>query len=106
MEAANYYGQVTGANKHTTIITNKHNKQPITTIMVLRTKKHYKLTVNTHNNYYGQTTGRRVSFEWTLIAGNNDDEKTAHKLGRLIIYIYIYIYYNTNTYIYIYDHEA
>jgi 23S rRNA (adenine2503-C2)-methyltransferase len=25
-----------------------------------------------------------VSFEWALIAGKNDDEATAHKLGKLL----------------------
>jgi len=33
--------------------------------------------------YYFDMTGRRVSFEWTLIAGKNDDEKTARQLGEL-----------------------
>lgn len=34
--------------------------------------------------YYVQQTGRRVSFEWALIAGKNDDGATAHRLGRLL----------------------
>lgn len=34
--------------------------------------------------YYVQQTGRRVSFEWALIAGKNDDGATAHQLGRLL----------------------
>jgi len=33
---------------------------------------------------YIETTGRRVTFEWALIAGENDDVDTARKLGRLI----------------------
>eukprot|EP00931_Biecheleriopsis_adriatica_P047071 TRINITY_DN27107_c0_g1_i1.p1 TRINITY_DN27107_c0_g1~~TRINITY_DN27107_c0_g1_i1.p1 ORF type:complete len:700 (+),score=129.87 TRINITY_DN27107_c0_g1_i1:48-2147(+) len=33
---------------------------------------------------YFQVTGRRVSFEWTLIAGQNDTPESAQKLGRLI----------------------
>ena len=35
-------------------------------------------------NYYTKTTGRRVSFEYALISGVNDDEKTARDLARLI----------------------
>jgi 23S rRNA (adenine2503-C2)-methyltransferase len=34
--------------------------------------------------YYVEKTGRRVSFEWALIAGQNDDAATAHRLGKLI----------------------
>lgn len=33
---------------------------------------------------YSEATGRRVSFEWALIAGRNDDESTARRLGRLL----------------------
>jgi 23S rRNA (adenine2503-C2)-methyltransferase len=33
---------------------------------------------------YAGKTGRRVTFEWALIAGRNDDEGTAHTLGRLL----------------------
>jgi 23S rRNA (adenine2503-C2)-methyltransferase len=33
---------------------------------------------------YADATGRRVTFEWALIAGVNDDEATAHRLARLI----------------------
>jgi 23S rRNA (adenine2503-C2)-methyltransferase len=33
---------------------------------------------------YVARSGRRVSFEWALIAGKNDDEATAHKLGKLL----------------------
>lgn len=33
---------------------------------------------------YATKTGRRVSFEYALIAGANDDEATAAKLGRLL----------------------
>jgi 23S rRNA (adenine2503-C2)-methyltransferase len=33
---------------------------------------------------YAHKTGRRVTFEWALIAGKNDDEATAHRLGRLL----------------------
>lgn len=34
--------------------------------------------------HYFQVTSRRVSFEWTLIAGQNDTPEQAEKLGRLI----------------------
>jgi len=34
--------------------------------------------------YYRKRTKRRVTFEWTLIAGENDDEETAQRLGRLL----------------------
>lgn len=34
--------------------------------------------------YYAERTGRRVTFEWALIAGRNDDIATANKLGRLL----------------------
>jgi len=33
---------------------------------------------------YAAATGRRVTFEWALIAGENDDAATAHRLGRLL----------------------
>jgi 23S rRNA (adenine2503-C2)-methyltransferase len=33
---------------------------------------------------YADATGRRVTFEWALIAGKNDDAGTAHTLGRLL----------------------
>jgi len=33
---------------------------------------------------YAAVTGRRITFEWALIAGVNDDEATAVQLGRLI----------------------
>lgn len=33
---------------------------------------------------YVATSGRRISFEWALIAGKNDGEITAHKLGQLL----------------------
>jgi len=34
--------------------------------------------------YYVQKTGRRVSFEWALIAGKTDTPDQAHALGRLV----------------------
>ncbi len=34
--------------------------------------------------YYVEKTGRRLTFEWALIAGENDTEEQAHKLGRLL----------------------
>lgn len=34
--------------------------------------------------YYVEKTGRRVTFEWALIAGKNDTEEEAHRLGRLL----------------------
>eukprot|EP00929_Paragymnodinium_shiwhaense_P000631 TRINITY_DN10087_c0_g1_i1.p1 TRINITY_DN10087_c0_g1~~TRINITY_DN10087_c0_g1_i1.p1 ORF type:complete len:756 (+),score=146.98 TRINITY_DN10087_c0_g1_i1:303-2270(+) len=34
--------------------------------------------------YFREKTGRRVSFEWTLIHGNNDDVPTASRLGQLL----------------------
>lgn len=33
---------------------------------------------------YAEATGRRVSFEWALIAGKNDDEATARQLAALL----------------------
>lgn len=33
---------------------------------------------------YCETTGRRIFFEWTLIAGVNDSEETARRLARLL----------------------
>ncbi len=33
---------------------------------------------------YVQTTGRRISFEWTLIHGSNDTPEQAHALGALL----------------------
>jgi 23S rRNA (adenine2503-C2)-methyltransferase len=34
--------------------------------------------------YYVEKTGRRLTFEWALIAGENDTEEQAHKLGGLL----------------------
>jgi len=34
--------------------------------------------------YYVEKTGRRMTFEWALIAGENDTEEQAHKLGQLL----------------------
>ncbi|CAE8647463.1 unnamed protein product, partial [Polarella glacialis] len=42
-----------------------------------------KSVMEAAHDYYG-ATGRRVSFEWTLIAGENDSEEQARQLGRLI----------------------
>lgn len=33
---------------------------------------------------YGKVTGRRIFFEWTLIAGKNDSPETAHRLAKLL----------------------
>jgi 23S rRNA (adenine2503-C2)-methyltransferase len=33
---------------------------------------------------YGQRTGRRVSYEWVMLAGVNDTERDAKELGRLL----------------------
>jgi len=33
---------------------------------------------------YGRTTGRRIFFEWTLIAGRNDSAQTAERLAELL----------------------
>jgi 23S rRNA (adenine2503-C2)-methyltransferase len=33
---------------------------------------------------YGEKTGRRVSYEWVLLAGVNDSERDAKELGRLL----------------------
>jgi hypothetical protein len=33
---------------------------------------------------YIETTGRRLTLEWALIEGENDNPETAHKLGKLI----------------------
>jgi len=33
---------------------------------------------------YGQVTGKRIFFEWTLIAGKNDSPETAHRLVELL----------------------
>jgi 23S rRNA (adenine2503-C2)-methyltransferase len=35
-------------------------------------------------HYYVEKTGRRMSFEWTLIQGENDTPEQAHALGRLL----------------------
>ncbi|HMV69697.1 MAG TPA: 23S rRNA (adenine(2503)-C(2))-methyltransferase RlmN [Myxococcota bacterium] len=34
--------------------------------------------------YYVDRTGRRITFEWALIAGKNDRPEVAHRLGRLL----------------------
>lgn len=34
--------------------------------------------------YYTEKTGRRVTFEWAAIAGENDTVEEAHRLGRLL----------------------
>lgn len=34
--------------------------------------------------YYIEKTGRRLTFEWALIAGENDTVEEAHRLGRLL----------------------
>merc|ERR1711968_245829 len=34
--------------------------------------------------YYVQKTNRRITFEWALIKGETDSEKTAHDLGKLL----------------------
>lgn len=34
--------------------------------------------------YYIERTGRRITFEWTLIHGENDTSEQAHALGRLL----------------------
>lgn len=33
---------------------------------------------------YGEITGKRIFFEWTLIAGKNDSAETAHRLAELL----------------------
>src|SRR5207302_9457167 len=33
---------------------------------------------------YGERTGRRVSYEWVMLAGVNDTERDAKELGRLL----------------------
>lgn len=35
-------------------------------------------------HYYVEKTGRRITFEWALIAGKNDSSQEAHRLGRLL----------------------
>jgi 23S rRNA (adenine2503-C2)-methyltransferase len=35
-------------------------------------------------HYYVEKSGRRISFEWAAIAGKNDTEEEAHKLGALL----------------------
>jgi 23S rRNA (adenine2503-C2)-methyltransferase len=35
-------------------------------------------------HYYVEKTGRRITFEWALIQGENDTEEQAHALGRLL----------------------
>lgn len=35
-------------------------------------------------HYYVEKTGRRISFEWAAIAGENDTLEEAHKLGKLL----------------------
>jgi len=34
---------------------------------------------------YGRVTGRRIFFEWTLIAGKNDSPDTARRLADLLV---------------------
>lgn len=34
---------------------------------------------------YGEITGRRIFFEWTLIAGKNDSPETAQRLAKLLV---------------------
>lgn len=34
--------------------------------------------------HYGQVTGKRIFFEWTLIEGKNDSPETAHRLAKLL----------------------
>jgi 23S rRNA (adenine2503-C2)-methyltransferase len=34
--------------------------------------------------YYVDTSGRRISFEWALIAGRNDDRESAQQLAQLL----------------------
>ncbi len=34
--------------------------------------------------YYVAQTGRRITFEWALIAGENDTEAQAHRLGKIL----------------------
>lgn len=34
--------------------------------------------------YYGEKSGRRIFYEWALIAGENDTPKQAHALGQLL----------------------
>ena len=34
--------------------------------------------------YYIEQTNRRITFEWALIAGQNDDERTAHEVANLL----------------------
>lgn len=41
-------------------------------------------TVMDAARYYFEATGRRVTFEWALIEGENDDVATAQRLGRLL----------------------
>lgn len=33
---------------------------------------------------YGEITGKRIFFEWTLIAGKNDSPETAHRVAKLL----------------------
>ena len=33
---------------------------------------------------YGEITGKRIFFEWTLIAGKNDSPETARRLAKLL----------------------
>nr|PZN53056.1 MAG: hypothetical protein DIU68_13345 [Chloroflexota bacterium] len=35
-------------------------------------------------HYYVEKTGRRITFEWALIAGENDTPEQAHRLGKLL----------------------
>ncbi len=41
--------------------------------------------------YYVEKTGRRMSFEWTLIQGENDTQAQAHRLGRLLQGIHCHV---------------
>jgi len=52
---------------------------------LLPTNKRYPLaSLMEAVRHYKEVTTRRVSFEWTLIRGKNDDRDTAERLGRLI----------------------
>ena len=50
-------------------------------IMPINRKYGVDLLLSTCRNYY-KKTGRRISFEYTLIAGKNDSEENARKLAK------------------------
>ena len=51
--------------------------------MRMRKKKHGEERLDACREYY-DVTGRRISFEYTLISGKNDSEEAARRLGKVL----------------------